>query len=166
MLIRIFSLTFDSALGGFNDEPLREFLKDKEIISTSDHFFTRNEVPYLTLIIKYFPTRPEIDPKMEPKAKREEAWRDSLTEADMGLFNMLRDWRSERCKRDGVPPYILFNNQQLAQLVKLRPQSLADLMKIEGVGSIKAQKYGEDLLKITKLPAAVPAEVQEVASNE
>jgi superfamily II DNA helicase RecQ len=111
----------------------------------------RNEIPYLVLIIKYFPTRQELDPKMAPQGKRDEAWREALTEADMGLFNMLRDWRSQRCKKDGVPPYVLFTNQQLAQIVKVRPQSLAELMKIEGVGKAKGEKYGEDVLKISKV---------------
>lgn len=30
MLVKVISMSFDSALGGFNDMELREFLKDKE----------------------------------------------------------------------------------------------------------------------------------------
>jgi superfamily II DNA helicase RecQ len=158
VLIKILSLTFDSARGGFNDDELRDFIKDKEIVSIRDHVFVRNEVPYLTLVIKYFPLRAEIDPKMEVRGKRDEPWREMLTEADMGLFNLLRDWRSQRCKKEGVPPYVLVTNVQLAHIVKSRPQSLAELMKIEGVGKAKADKYGEDILKISKITLAPPPE--------
>lgn len=69
----------------------------------------------------------------------------------MGLFNILRDWRSQRCKKEGVPPYIIFTNQQLAMIVKKRPQSISELTKIEGIGNGKAQKYGDDVLSISKI---------------
>ena len=34
MLIKILSMVFDSARGGFNDDELRDFIKDKEIVCT------------------------------------------------------------------------------------------------------------------------------------
>ncbi len=69
----------------------------------------------------------------------------------MGLFNLLRDWRSQRSKKEGVPPYILFTNQQLTDIVKKRPQSLAELTQIAGIGKGKADKYGEEILSISKI---------------
>ena len=54
-------------------------------------------------------------------------------------------------EQEGLPPYILFTNEQLAQIVKRRPQSLPDLMKIDGVGKAKVEKYGNDILNITKI---------------
>lgn len=151
MLVKVVSLTFDSASGGFRDDELREFLKDKELISMQDHFFIRNDIPYLTFVLRYFPNRVETDPKLAPKGDREEAWRKLLSEKDMGIFNLLRDWRSQRAKKDGMPPYILFTNQQLALIVKKRPQSLAELTQIDGIGNGKAQKYGQEILDISKI---------------
>ncbi len=151
MLIKIFTLVFSSAFGGFDDVSLQEFLKDKEIISIENHFFTRNEVPYLTLVIQYFPLRQELDSKMLSQGKRDEAWRQTLSEADMGLFNLLRDWRSKRARKEGIPPYVLFTNRQLAQIVKIKPQELVDLARIEGFGQARLDKYGSEILGITKL---------------
>jgi superfamily II DNA helicase RecQ len=151
MLIKIVTLPFDSAYGGFNDAALRDFLKDLEVISVRDHFFIRNDIPYLTLVIKYFPIRQELDGRFNPKGQRNEAWRESLSEQDMSVFNLLREWRAKRAKKEGMPPYILFTNAQFAQMVKSRPQSLAELMKIDGVGQAKIDKYGEEILRITKL---------------
>lgn len=148
MLIKMISLAFDSVLGTFDDSPLREFLKDKEIISIRDHFFIRNEVPYLTVVVRYFPTRQEIDPAMAPQGKRDEAWRELIGESDTGLFNLLREWRSKRSRQDGVPPYILFTNKQLAQLIKNNPTSLAALEQIDGIGKSRVEKYGKDILEI------------------
>ena len=166
MLIKVISLSFDSAFGGFKDEEVREFLKDKELISARDYLFVKNDVPYLIFVIKYFPHRAEVDPKLSTKEKKEEPWRASLSEHDMGLFNLLRDWRSQRSKKDGVPPYILFTNQQLTDIVKKRPQSPAELTQINGIGKGKAENYGEEILKISKINLGTQTENAAVAKVE
>ncbi len=158
LLIKVISLSFDSAYGGFKDDEVREFLKDKELISARDYLFVKNDVPYLIFVLRYFPHRAEVDPKLSSKEKKDEPWRASLSEHDMGFFNLLRDWRSQRSKKDGVPPYILFTNQQLSDIVKKRPQSLGELMQVDGVGKGKADKYGEEILAITKVNLGGSAE--------
>ena len=154
MLIKVITIPFSSAFGGFNDEELRSFLSDKELISANDYVFTKGDVPYLTLVLRYFPYRIETDQQPETKktgSGGEEDWRKMLSEEQMGLFNLLRDWRSKRCKKDGVPPYIILNNKQMAMVVKMRPQSLGDLIKIEGIGKKKIDNYGDEILEITKM---------------
>ena len=148
MLIKVMCLTFDSILGGFNDSELREFLKDKEVVSIRDHFFVKNDVPYITMIIRYFPIRQETSSELVPQGKRDEAWREMIPEAALGTFNLLREWRSKRCRQEGVPPYILFTNKQLAQIIRDKPASLAALEQIEGVGKSRIEKYGKELLEI------------------
>lgn len=151
-MIKVFTITFDSLTGEFNESPIREFLKDKEIISVSDYLFVRNEIPYLTLVVKYYPYRPEAHPGSQ--ATGDTNWKEIVGEADMGLFNLLRDWRSSRCKTDGVPPYIVMTNKQLAVIAKQRPQSLAELSKIEGLGSKKLERYSLEILNLTTVPTA------------
>lgn len=64
MLIKIISLTFDSVFGGFKDDEVREFLKDKELLSVRDYLFVKNDIPYLIFVLKYFPHRAEVDSKV------------------------------------------------------------------------------------------------------
>lgn len=165
MLIKIISLPFDSMCGGFNDNEIRDFLKDKELISTQEHFFIKNDIPYLTFILKYIPHRADVELKAGSgeKDKRDEPWKNLLSEHDMGLFNILRDWRSQRSKKDGLPPYILFTNQQLAMIVKKRPQSMAELTQIDGIGKGKSQKYGDEILAISKINTGVE---EPITANE
>jgi len=155
VLIKVFSLRFDALAGEFDDNPVREFTKDKEIIQVQDHLLVRNEIPYLILVIKYYPYRKEAEAHAKavpPNENRSnDAWKKELNEADMSLFNLLRDWRSERCKNDGIPPYLIFTNQQLANIAKQKPNSLSDLAKIDGVGSGKCERYGEGVLSITQV---------------
>lgn len=149
MQIKIFTLKFDSLSGGFNDEVVQVFTKDKEVISIKDHFFFKNEVPYLTLMIQYTWTRSNLN--SEAVQTKSENWKQELSEADRGLFDLLRNWRMKRSQKEGVPPYLLFSNAQLAKIVKARPQALAELAKIDGVGQAKIDKYGSEILEITKI---------------
>ena len=50
MWVRIFTLKFDPVLGGFDDGEVRDFLKDKEVLPIRDHFFIKDEIPYLAVL--------------------------------------------------------------------------------------------------------------------
>lgn len=121
MLIRIITLRFSAALDGFDDSSLTEFIQDKSVVSLREHFFIRNETPYLAVVVTYEPVLASSKPKEAGKTRRrDESWRTLLTDAQMPLFDSLRSWRSERCKKDGIPPYVICNNKELAKIVVAR----------------------------------------------
>ncbi len=146
MLSKIITLKFNSAIDSFDDMPVRDFIKDKEILSLKDHFFIKDEIPYLVIIIIY--RMKSLDSPVETRKQKEEAWREILSDEDMPLFNSLRSWRAERAKSDGISHYIICTNKQLATMIKFRPQSLNALSNIEGFGRARVEKYGKDLLNI------------------
>lgn len=172
MLARVFTLRFSSMLDGFDDTPLREFIKDKEVHTLRDHFFVRNDVPYLTLVVSYSqpPLLKPAAPVAENKpsgGRHDEGWRHLISEAEVPLFNALRDWRAERCKRDGLPPYVICTNRQLAAVIAARPQTLASLGRIEGFGEAKLKKYGQEILAIlAKNPVAAAVATQAETAAE
>ena len=45
MRARVVTLRFDPLLEAFDDSPLQELLKTREVFSRRDYFFVRNEVP-------------------------------------------------------------------------------------------------------------------------
>ena len=53
MLARVVTLRIDPLIKAFDDSPLREFLKAKEVFAICEHFFVRNEVPYLAVLVTY-----------------------------------------------------------------------------------------------------------------
>lgn len=149
--VRVFTMPFNFQLGIFDDEEFNNFTKDKELVSVNDYLFQRDEIPYLTLVVKYKPLSSIVltSKKAQDKTKGNEEWRKLLDDNTMPLFNTLRQWRNETSKKEGVPPYIILNNKQLAEVCQRRPQSRYDLMKIEGIGKAKAERYVEDILKVT-----------------
>jgi superfamily II DNA helicase RecQ len=126
MLLRVFTLGFDPATERFDDESVRDFLSDKDVLSISDHFFIRDATPYVALVVCYRPaaSAPQTTdegPSAGAPRKRDESWRDALDKADWPLFNRLRDWRGERSRAEGIPPYVICNNRPLAEVVRRCP---------------------------------------------
>ncbi len=44
---------YSATLGGFDDTPLVDFARDKEVIAFREHFYTVNEVPHVTCVVTY-----------------------------------------------------------------------------------------------------------------
>ena len=79
-------------------------------------------------------------------AKRERAEPGSPAEASRR--QALTSWRTERCKSDGVPAYVVLDNATLDAIAAAAPTSLVDLGRIKGIGPTKLDRYGADILGI------------------
>jgi ATP-dependent DNA helicase RecQ len=167
MLAKIFTLRFNPATESFDDTAVTAFLADKEVCSIRDHFFVKDDVPYLTLVVRYRPAAvaPSTPEPRRAGRQRDESWRQTLAQEDWPLFNTLRDWRAERAKADGIPPYVICNNRQLAEVVKVRPDTLAALGAIEGFGEAKLKKYGKELLTLIAGAASTTRDATEGGSD-
>ncbi len=53
MHVRIFTLRFNPVTEGFDDSPVADFVQDKAVLSIRDHFFVKDDVPYLVLVVRY-----------------------------------------------------------------------------------------------------------------
>lgn len=73
---------------------------------------------------------------------------DELDPADTALFESLRAWRKQKAKEADVPAYVIFNDATLAALATARPSSRAQLLRVSGLGAVKAQRFGDDVLEI------------------
>jgi ATP-dependent DNA helicase RecQ len=69
-------------------------------------------------------------------------------EYDSELFEILREKRRELAASGNVPPYVIFSDKTLFEIVSLYPQSHESLLKIHGIGAHKIEKYGDILLSI------------------
>ena len=85
-------------------------------------------------------------PKRSKAAKRAVAAQ--LPVAAVGLFELLRAWRSSEAQAQGVPAYIVFGDATLRGISVTKPSTLAELGTISGVGEKKLDQYGEALLAV------------------
>ncbi|MFH1491495.1 MAG: HRDC domain-containing protein [Pseudomonadota bacterium] len=144
MKLKIFTFRFSESHDGFNDEPLQAFIAEKEVIDYSDHFFSHEKTPYLTVILSYR----DIAPDEKRRSGRRRDPREDLDEREKIAYDALRAWRAARAAQEGIPPYMIANNRQVAKMVKIKATSKADLEKIEGIGEAKVAKYGEEILGV------------------
>ena len=45
-------------------------------------------------------------------------------------------------------PYIIFNDNQMMNLIECMPKNKDELKNVSGFGEVKVEKYGEDIIKI------------------
>ena len=65
---------------------------------------------------------------------------------DAELFDVLRAVRLQLARARGVPPYVIFHDTTLRDMVQRRPKTVDDLHDIYGVGARKAADFGDAFL--------------------
>ncbi len=100
-----------------------------------------NKVLYEKMPVKL--TRPEKFAAGEAPVKKKtkkERLRDDL-------FERLRILRKQLADKQSIPAYQVFSDQTLQQMSEYRPDTVTELMAIDGVGQAKLDRYGEVFLK-------------------
>ena len=76
---------------------------------------------------------------------------------DETTFENLRTWRSAVSSAASVPAYVVFTDATLVALAEAKPDDVAGLARIPGIGATKRERYGEQVLAV--LSGADPATV-------
>jgi superfamily II DNA helicase RecQ len=76
----------------------------------------------------------------------------------------LRAWRSAKAKAEKVPAYVILNDADLLGVAERAPASLAELGRCHGVGPLRLERYGDELLAVIDgVGEATCAEPEDVA---
>ena len=67
---------------------------------------------------------------------------------DKILYERLREKRNEIAQKEGVKPYMVFQNKVLEEISEKKPESLADLTQVKGMGPKKMARYGQLVLEM------------------
>ena len=85
------------------------------------------------------------------KAERGARLREAFAGANEDpLWLALKAKRMELAREQGVPPYVIFHDSTLLEILNQRPASLAELGGISGVGQAKLTRYGDEFLKVVE----------------
>ena len=94
-----------------------------------------------------------LPPKRERRKRGERAERGgtpSLNPMGDPLFEALRNLRRELAAESSVPPYVIFHDSVLRDMAGLKPQSLAALGELPGMGARKLEAYGDAFLAVIR----------------
>jgi len=88
------------------------------------------------------------------KAERSSRLREAFAGAnDDPLWQALKAKRMELAREQGVPPYVIFHDSTLLEMLNYKPQTLNEMGQISGVGQSKLAKYGDDFLQVLEAVA-------------
>jgi ATP-dependent DNA helicase RecQ len=79
--------------------------------------------------------------------KKPHAAKQNLTEDEQALWEALRECRRRLAAEHAVPPYVIFHDATLLQMVAQRPASADELLALSGVGRAKLERYGQVFLE-------------------
>ena len=95
-----------------------------------------------------FLMRKAAAPAPRGRKERDKRTGPKITGSDSGLFEALRALRQELAGEAKVPPYVIFHDRTLVELAEKRPQTVAALHGITGLGDRKVARYGEKVLEV------------------
>jgi len=73
-----------------------------------------------------------------------------LTEAERPLWDALRACRRRLAEEHGVPPYVIFHDATLRDMLEQRPLDAQSLLAINGVGDSKLERFGAEFLEVLR----------------
>ena len=65
-----------------------------------------------------------------------------------GVFAALKAWRSKAARAAQVPAHVIFHDTTLAAVAEACPATRDALLEIPGLGPVKAERYGDELLRL------------------
>ena len=142
------------------ESELNSFLRGRRVLAVRRELVQAGEGSFWSFCVEYLDGIPaaagrgnsgDRGPKVD--------YREQLKPDDFAVFSRLRAWRKETADREAAPVYTIFTNGQLARMAQERPQALAGLRGINGVGDARVEKYGSELLNLLRTAsAALPAD--------
>ena len=67
---------------------------------------------------------------------------------DSPLLGALKAWRVERSRSDGAPAFVVAHDSTLQAIAEARPTTLAGLRRVKGMGPMKLERYGREILEV------------------
>ncbi len=108
------------------------------------------------------------------KALSEGEWRSlfrqlvarGLADIDRGeereQWEALRALRRKLAQEHAVPPYVIFPDSTLLEMLRSQPTTMAQMAKVSGVGARKLERYGEAFLEVLGGEAETPKAVADI----
>ncbi|MDP2761190.1 MAG: DNA helicase RecQ [Sideroxyarcus sp.] len=83
------------------------------------------------------------------KAERGSRLREAFAGANQDpLWQALKAKRTELAREQGVPPYVIFHDSTLLEILNRKPHTLDEMGQISGIGQSKLAKYGDAFLQV------------------
>ncbi|OHC11788.1 MAG: ATP-dependent DNA helicase RecQ [Pseudomonadales bacterium GWC1_66_9] len=77
-------------------------------------------------------------------------------------WEALRALRRKLAEEHAVPPYVIFPDATLLEMLRSQPRSLSEMARVSGVGARKLERYGEAFLEVLNKAGEAPKPVTDL----
>lgn len=88
--------------------------------------------------------------KSKPERRSSKKVSADIAVEDQALWSAMRNCRKQLADADNVPPYVVFSDATLKEMIVKRPLNDEEFLCISGVGDKKLEKYGEIFLELIR----------------
>lgn len=88
------------------------------------------------------------DQRQSTPYRKSQVPQNKLSAEDHSLWNDLKAMRKRLSEEQDVPPYVIFHDATLMEMVMYRPQTSEQFRRLNGVGERKLDLYGADFLRV------------------
>jgi DNA helicase-2/ATP-dependent DNA helicase PcrA len=71
-----------------------------------------------------------------------------LDDAALARFELLKTWRLNKARAADVPAFVIFNDATLAAIAAAAPDELRELLRLPGIGAVKAERFGAEVIEV------------------
>lgn len=139
-------------------DDLNSFLGQHRVVAIKHHLAVSGDRAFLVFVVE-ITGQADRSPAGPPPNKID--YKKELEPKTFAVFNRLRELRKKLAESEGVPVYTIFNNAQLADIVRQGVTDLEAMRRVEGVGEAKLEKYGESFLQVLNEVAKTDCEAPE-----
>jgi superfamily II DNA helicase RecQ len=141
MPYHIITTRFNPTTQTFPSDAINAFEMNKRILNKYVSFFEHDQNHYWSIFLEY-----ELVFKHREKDNDDTK---SLDDREKEVYEKLKAWRNETAQKEGVPPYVIAKNKDMAIMVERKITTSEALRQIHGFGDKKLEKYGREILDIT-----------------
>jgi DNA helicase-2/ATP-dependent DNA helicase PcrA len=74
----------------------------------------------------------------------------AVPDQDQALVDALKSWRRRAARAADVPAFVVFHDSTLEAVAAARPASRSELSAVSGVGQVKAERFGDQVLDVVR----------------
>ncbi len=138
MQIKLFTIPIVG--GEALNEELNAFLRSKKILHTEHQLVIHDQGVFWCFFVKY------LDEQLEGREGKKVDYRQVLDEVTFQRFSKLREIRKQIATNEAIPAYVVFTDEELAELAKQEVITPATMKSIKGIGEKKVEKYGQHFI--------------------
>ena len=106
--------------------------------------------------------RRELKPQTSVKSSSASPASQLVRGEEREQWEALRALRRKLAEEHGVPPYVIFPDSTLLEMLRSQPTSMSEMARVSGVGARKLERYGEAFLEVLGGQGETPKVVADI----